>query len=599
MIAFGVFRRMRRIAPQSGIVLVLMALAVPVLADDLKDARAALQAGHYDQAATLFEKIANGGQIEGRIGLGQVYLKRRQYPKAEEQFQLAQRQDPTVAWGYYGEAEALKREGKCDQALPLLRKSTDLDKRFPEATLALGECLVLQKQVDQAINALSPGAKWGPKWRPKFLVALGNAELARDSLRSASVYYTQAREESPEDPAPRKALGDFYLNTRRIAELAIPEYEAAVSLDSSDVELHYALGEALFGGQRYNEALEQYRWVVAADPEYPPGQLALGNLYFLSGANDPRRYADARVPLEKYTQLEPSDSKGWSLLGRTYFYLKMKDEAAQAMQKSLDLGGANKETFTIMARIYAEKKEWQKSLDAFAKGEPTGRDMLTIGQMWVFLGNPARADSIYLAVVARDSTTADARFALNESGKLHFRRQDYAVAIPTFQRVIALDPSNDEAYYYLGLAHKELKQYPDALDALRHAATLAPGKADRQFWLGILYAQLDSTALSRQALEKSVAIDSSGQFAGVAFRQLGYYRLLDKEYDTAISLLERAVALNDKDIQAWVWLGQGNQNSGHQARAAECYRKVLTLDPKQPDAIKGLQQLSPKSAAQP
>src|SRR6516164_6078511 len=125
MIAFGVFRRMRRIAPQSGIVLVLMALAVPVLADDLKDARAALQAGHYDQAATLFEKIANGGQIEGRIGLGQVYLKRRQYHKAEEQFQLAQRQDPTVAWGYYGEAEALKREGKCDQALPLLRKSTD------------------------------------------------------------------------------------------------------------------------------------------------------------------------------------------------------------------------------------------------------------------------------------------------------------------------------------------------------------------------------------------------------------------------------------------------------------------------------------------
>ncbi|HTO90466.1 MAG TPA: tetratricopeptide repeat protein [Candidatus Sulfotelmatobacter sp.] len=591
MIGFGQLQTTRRFWPRMGTLLVAVALATPALADDLKDARAALQAGRVDQAATLFGKLASQGQIEGHIGLGQVYLKKRQYSKAQDEFKLTQRQDPTVAWGYYGEGEALKRQGKCDDAVPLMRKATDLDKRFPEATLSLGDCLVQQKQVDAAIAVLSPGAKWGSKWRPKFLVALGNAELARDSLRSASVYYTQAREESPEDPAPRKALGDFYLYTRRIAELAIPEYEAAVQLDSSDVELHYALGEALFAGQRYNEALDQYKWVVATDPDFPPGQLSLGNLYFLSGPNDPRRYADARAPLEKYTQLEPNDAKGWSLLGRTYYYLKMKDEAVQAMEKSLTLGGANKETFTIMARVYAEKKDWQKSLDAFAKGEPTSRDMLTIGQMWVFLGKPERADSIYQAVVAKDSTSADARFALNESGKLHFRRQEYPIAIAIFQRVIALDPSNDEAYYYLGLAYKELKQYPDALNALRQAATLAPGKADRQFWLGILYAQLDSTALSRAALEKSVAIDSSGQFAGVAYRQLGYYRLLDKEYEGAISLLERAVALNDKDIQAWVWLGQGNQNAGHLARAAECYRKVLALDPKQPDAQKGLQSL--------
>jgi len=592
MTGFGVLRWGGRGWILPGLLVGALVLGVPARADDLKDARAALQAGRYDQAATLFEKLASQGQIEGRIGLGQVLLKRRQYTKAQEQFQLAQRQDPTVAWGYYGEAEALKRQGKCDEAMPLLRKSTDLDKRFPEAQLALGECLVTTKQVDAAINVLSVGTKWGPKWRPKFLVALGNAELARDSLRSASVYYTQAREESPLDPAPRKALGDFYLNKRRIAELAIPEYEAAVALDSTDVDLRFALGEAFFTGQRYNEALEQYRWVVAADSLYPPGQLALGNLYFLSGPNDPRRYADARPPLEKYTQLEPKDPKGWSLLGRTYYYLKMKDEAAAAMEKSLQLGGANKETFTIMGRMYADRKEWQKSLDDFAKGEPTGRDLLTIGQMWVFLGNPARADSIYQAIVRRDSTSSDGRFALNESGKLRFRQQDYPGAIATFQRLIALDPNNDEAYYYLGLANKELKRYPEALDALRHAATLAPGKADRQFWLGILYAQLDSTALSRQTLEKSVGIDSTGQFAGVAFRQLGYYHLLDKDYEGAIALLDRAVALNDKDIQAWVWLGQGNQNAGHTSRAAECYRKVLALDPKQPDALKGLQQLS-------
>ncbi|MEO5617966.1 MAG: tetratricopeptide repeat protein [Candidatus Eisenbacteria bacterium] len=560
-------------------------------ADDLKDARAALQAGRLDEAQGLFERTAGQGSVEGRIGVGQVLLKRRQYPKASEAFQQAQKMDPSVAWGFYGEGEVLKRRGDCAGAIPLLRKATDLDRKFPDAQMALGECLVAAKQVEGALTVLAQGTKWGPKWRPKFLVALGNAELARDSLRSASVYFTQAREESPQDPAPRKALGDFYLNTRRIAELAIPEYTGAVELDTSDVELRFALAQALYAGQRYNEALEQYRRVVASDPGYAPGQMGLGNLYYLSGAADPTRYADARAPLEKYTQLEPEDPKGWSLLGRTYFYLKLRDEASTAMEKSVALGGGNKETFTIMGRMYGEKKEWQKAIDNFERGEPTTRDQLTMGQMYVFMGRHDRADSIYKAIVARDPRSSDARFAINEAGKMRFRQQDYEAAITTFREVIALDPKLDEAYYYIGLAHKEKKRYREALDSLRQAALLAPAKADRQFWLGILYAQLDSTALARESFRKSVALDSAGSFAGVAFRQLGFYELLDKNYDSAIRNLERAVALNDKDVQAWVWLGQGNQNSGRSARAIECYRKALALDPRQADALRGLRDL--------
>lgn len=567
--------------------------AVPGVAgaDDVKDARAALQAGRLDEAQGLFERAAGQGSVEGRIGVGQVLLRRRQYPKALEAFQQVQKMDPAVAWGFFGEGEVLKRRGDCAGAIPLLRKATDLDRKFPDAQMALGECLVASKQVEAALAVLAQGTKWGPRWRPKFLVALGNAELARDSLRSASVYYTQAREESPQDPAPRKALGDFYLNTRRIAELAIPEYAGAVELDTSDVELRFALAQALYGGQRYNEALDEYRHVVASDSNYAPGQLGLGNLFYLSGAADAKRYADARGPLEKYTQLEPEDPKGWSLLGRTYFYLKLRDEAAAAMERSVALGGANKETYTIMGRMYGEKKEWQRAIDNFERGEPTTRDQLTMGQMYVFLGRHDRADSIYRAIVARDPGGSDARFAINEGGKMRFRQQDYEAAIATFRGLIALDPKLDEAYYYIGLAHKEKKRYPEALDSLRQAALLAPGKADRQFWVGILYAQLDSVRLAREALQRSVELDSTGSFAGVAFRQLGYYKLLEKHYDDAINSLERAVALNDKDIQAWVWLGQANQNSGRTARAIECYRKVLALDPRQPDALRGIQDL--------
>ena len=55
--------------------------------------------------------------------------------------------------------------------------------------------------------------------------------MARDSLRDAGIYFTQAQQAAPDDPTTNRALGDFYLK-RGIGSLAIPSYQKAVELDS-------------------------------------------------------------------------------------------------------------------------------------------------------------------------------------------------------------------------------------------------------------------------------------------------------------------------------------------------------------------------------
>jgi tetratricopeptide (TPR) repeat protein len=574
-------------------VLGALLLTVPAIAiaDDLKDGRAALQAGHLDQALQSFEKSAGQGQAEGRAGVGQVWLKRRQYAKAMDAFQTSEKMDPSLALSYWGQGEVLRRQDNCADAVPLFQKATELDRKFPEAQLALGQCLVEVKQHEKAVEALNEGLKWGPKWRPKFLVALGDAELARDSLRDAGIYYTRAREEAPDDPTPRRALGNFYLK-RGTWALAVQELQGALELDSTDVEIHYGLGQALYYDQRYNDALDEFNWVVNRDPDFPPGQLALGNLLYLAGDKDPKRYPEARPPLEKYTQLMPNDAKGWSLLGRTYAALKMKDEALPPLMKAQALGDKSKEMYTVLGRLYVERREWDKALDAFAKGEPTSRDMLLIGQMFVFQNKLDQADSVYKAIIAIDSTRSDARFAMNERGKLQFRQKNYAAAVGMLQRRIALDPNSDEAYYFMGLSYKEMKQYPEALAALKQAAVLGDGKADRHFWLGILYEQVDSTESATREFERSVSLDSTSATSAIAYRQLGYHRLLQKDYTGAIPYLEHAVAISPKDVQALVWLGQGYQNSGNRAKALEIYQRVLAIDPTQADALRGMKSLT-------
>ena len=574
------------------VALVALALCAPVAkADDLKDARGALSAGQYDQALRLFERVASQGFAEGRAGVGQVHLRRREYAQAKAAFEHAQKMDPNLALAWFGLGEVERRQEKYADAVPFLKKAVELDRRYPEAQLALGECLTQVKRHDEAIQALSPGLNWGTKWKPRFLVALGNVEMSRDSLRDAGLYFTQAQQAAPEDPVTNRALGDFYLK-RGIGSLAIPNYQRAVALDSADVELHYALAKALEYDQRNNDALDEYQWVVTRDPEFAPAQLSLGSLLYRAGQADPRRYAEARPFLEKYTQLAPQDPRGWSLLGRDLFFLKLKDEAVEAMTKAASLGEKNKDMYTVLGRAHVDRKEWQKAIDAYAKGEPNITDQFKIGQMLVILGQLPQADSMYKAMIAKDSTSSDARFAMVELGKLAFRQRDYPATVAAMERRIALDPSSDEAYYYAGLSYKEMKQLPEAIMALRQAAVLAPGKADRHFWLGLVLASADSVVEANAALTRATEIDSTSKNAAIAFQQLGYRALLEKDWPRAIRLLERSVPLNEKDCSTLVWLGQGYQNSGNRAKAIETYRRVLELCPDSQDAKNGLKILS-------
>jgi len=569
---------------------VATSFAGPARADDLKDARTAYAAGDYDRAVAAYEKAAAQGYAEGRAGIGMVHLRRRQYDRAQEQFEMAQRMDGNLAMAWFGQGEVLRRQGDCANAITKLQRAVELDRKYPEAQLALGDCLVKAGRHADAVRVLEQGTNWGPKVRPRFLVALGDAELARDSLRDAGIFYTKAQQEAPDDPATNRALGEFYVK-RGIGALAVQNLERAVQLDSTDVELRFALGQAFYFAQRYNEALEQYRFVADRDPEFAPGQYALGHLYYLSGQADPRRYADARPYLEKYTQMMPQDAKGWSALGRDLYFLKERDAAAAALLKAEGLGDKSKEMYRILARTHVDKKEWQSALAAYDKADLETTDLFRIAQVHAILGDVAKADSVYGQMVEKDPASGEARAALVEWGKLKYRQKDHAAAVATFQRRNALDPPSDEAFYYTGLAYLELKQLPDAVAALRRATEIAPEKADRQFWLAMGLLRADSTDAAEAVFQKSVEIDSTSKNAALAFQQLGYRQLLRKDWGAAITQLEKAVAIDASSVQSLVWLAQAHQNAGNRSKASENYRRVLGIQPGQPDAVKGLRLL--------
>jgi tetratricopeptide (TPR) repeat protein len=260
--------------------------------------------------------------------------------------------------------------------------------------------------------------------------------------------------------------------------------------------------------------------------------------------------------------------------------------------------------YTIRARLHIDRREFEQAGADYdrAGNDLPPEDVYRQARMLTIQKNFVRAESLYSVIVDRDSTSRLALMVLNEIGKMRFgqaadsAKVDKAAAVPLytqtidiFQRRISLDPGNDEAYYYIGLSYRELGQYPDAIAAMRQSASLAEGRADRHFWLGLLYVQADSVGVAEQEFQRVVELDTgNSNNKAIALRQLGYYRLLRKENAAAIELLEQSASINPKDFGTLLWLAQGYQNSGSRGKAAENYRKVLSLDPSNADARNGL-----------
>ncbi len=581
-------------------------LAHAAEAQGLREGKTALEEGRYDDAVAAYRSAvqANPGDAQANRGLGQALEKKRLWAASLESFQKAGQLDPRLAEPYRGQGANLLRLNKPAEAEVAFRKAIEIDRKCADAQLGLGEALVRQNKVPEAIAVLEQGVKFGTKTAPMFYQGLGKAEAARDSLQAAEVWLLKAREAAPTSAAIQRSLGDLYMQ-RKIPSLAIVSYEEAKSLDASDLDARMSLGDAYYGAARYNDALNEYKAVVEANPDYAEGYQKLGHLYVLASRADPQRTFDAIEALEKGRALDPKNRDILADLAQAY-YRKGGAEGKAKAKEMIDLLAAEGPLPPDAARVGAillyENKDYAAAANAYAAVkslEPTDRfrqadiyrrmavDVPDSTQKEVYY---ASADSVLAILVNQDSTTADGKKAQFERARLLYLRKDYPRAIPQLERTIMLDSNSGESYYYLGLSQRAIGDDAAGAASLQKAVELDPKQASWWIQVGAVKLKLDQIPEALQAFQQAADLDSSTSGA-IGLQQIGYRKLLEKKYDEAIRNLEESARRDPKQYITWVWLGQARQNSGDRGGAIEAYRKALELKPGEPNATKGLKSL--------
>jgi tetratricopeptide (TPR) repeat protein len=176
-----------------------------------------------------------------------------------------------------------------------------------------------------------------------------------------------------------------------------------------------------------------------------------------------------------------------------------------------------------------------------------------------------------LATAAQDATAL-----YNEGVKLK-KEGKIKDAVAKFKEAISLKPGYTEALYESGWCYNDLKEYSNAITALRKARPGWPDVAKLHFELGYAFDKSEQRDSAVASYNRCLAINPD---YSLAHKQMGYLAYADEDYVTALDRFAKYEAVAKVTINDYLyWYRKGfSYNAGKEyAKAIEPLEKSKSL----------------------
>lgn len=220
----------------------------------------------------------------------------------------------------------------------------------------------------------------------------------------------------------------------------------------------------------------------------------------------------------------------------------------------------------------------QTGLVARTDATPVAQSYFTEGLALVQQQRYRDALRLFNAAGRSDPRFAEAFFNL---GACHERLNEFAIAVPWYEKAIALDPRNDRFLVLYGTALLRHAQPARAVTVLERAAYLAPGGVETLYYLGMGYVAVTQYALAATCFETMAGVVTN---SSEAWYNVGLARL----HAGQTSAATHAFAQVDLDApvaaEAHYHLGTIAAAGGDLTGAVRAAKMAAALAPGLPDA---------------
>jgi tetratricopeptide (TPR) repeat protein len=443
--------------------------------------RMLLQRGQQPDARKAFEKSIeiSPDYLPATETLVDLDLAEKQYAPAIEQAQKLIDKDPKQAqlWALRGKIYLAQHD--FTRAEADLLKAIDLDPNLAPAYLLLTQLYAASNRQEEAIGKLTAFVEKNKS--VPALMQLAALQEQTKNFTAARDAYEKSLTIAPNFPLALNNLAVLYSERLEQLDKAYDLAKRANEAAPNEPHLTDTLGWILFKKGEYGNALRLLQDSAAKLPDQPEIQFHLGMAHYMLGQEGPasvalQKAADAsadfvgkdearqrlallsidtkagnpgvRSELESYLRKQPNDPAALMRLGE----LQQRDGSVDQAVKTY-------EKVVVDNPLYA----------------PATRQLaLLYGQL-----STDSAKAYELVTKARQAYPDDPDIA-KTLGILDYRRGSFPQAVELLKQATAKRKDDPELLYYLGEAHRQLKQWDECKQVLQTALklNLSPGLAN-------------------------------------------------------------------------------------------------------------------------
>ena len=302
-----------------------------------------------------------------------------------------------------------------------------------------------------------------------------------------------------------------------------------------------------------------------------------------------KQFQKAIVSCQKLIEVQPDFAMTYKLWGNALQGLGRVEEAKEQYNQALTLDPSFAEVHTNLGSLYAKDQQWDSAISCYQKAISLKPNLASayrnLAKVWKQLGKAEEwANCWYQALTLEPENVPieeQVKFAqaLITLGKLDW-------AISCYKQVIQVDPSQLEPYRNLGEIFIAKQQWEDAITIYHQAIEYYPQKSEFYCKLGQVLAQLERWEDAIAAYNQALEIDPN---LATAYHNLAEIWVAQAQFDQAIRCYQQLIELEPKNWEAYHKLGDILQEKGLLDEAVEAYRQAIELTETESSSIENIE----------
>lgn len=585
--------------------------------------------GDLKKAISIYQELINSQENNSFFynKLGQVKAKSKDWQGAIDNYQKALELGiANPFWTCKNLGDALKELQLFEQAIVSYQKALDIKSDNPEVYDSLGQVQSLQDDFINAIASYQKALELGIKNRFWTYKNLGDCLLKEKRLDEAISAYQEAlklepensliatklkeiKQQEKENPDSSKWLeihdqGDECFIKEKWED-AIAFYDQAIKLNPNYFWSFYNSGRALAKLEKWNKAILFYKNAIKIDPE----QLNYVNPQLQEAEDFRNALLHLKTEQEIAQCLQKADS---------YFQQKQWDRAISLYQKVINIKPEiGKSVYKSLGISLIAKKNSSSKLqrNADSKDDTYSEEYYKIADEYFKQGKLDEAEIYHRKVIKANPNFAVSYRAL---GDIYKQKNDFSQAVEYYAKSVELKPNYCHAYQRLAFVLHQQGNIKDAIAAYRSYLKIKPSDSqikkklaeliqeidgisdgdaaivsspDEYYKIGEAYYQQGQLDAALEAHQKAISLNPN---LTLSYRALGDIYARTQRPVKAIDSYRQAVELKKDYYYGYQKLGNALQNQGESQQAISAYRRALEIKPSQSDVQEKLKTLLKK-----